>query len=505
MKPTTKKQMTIGAFFSYLAVAARLLSGVLYTPIILSALGKSEYGIYSLCLSFTGYLTIFNAGMNAAYVRFYVQAKETGNQGLKELNGTFLKIFTMLGLIGMIVGLLIGRCAPTLFGSKIRPAEYAVLQRSFYVLAFTIFLTSVNGIFNSAIIAHERFVVGKLVDLLYTILAPVVTIPFLLGGYGSVTILVVQMCLTALMLLFNALYSVKTLGMSFELKGFNRLLFQSVAIFGAFIAIQSVMDQLNWQVDKLILAKVRGADEVAVYSVGSHFNTYFLTIAAAVGNVFISQINKLVARREDKALSDLFIQVSRIIAQVSVLIMSGFIIFGKPFVCRWAGAGYENSYYIAILLMLPATVATSQWLGQDIARAKNLHKMQIIINVCVCLLNFLVSIPLAKMFGAIGSAVGTFACEIVISIFIQTIYYQKVVKLNMRAYYKEMLQLVRGWIIPFVAGAVLSIFGFIHDSYSSILRYGVLYVIIYGISVWCISLSDGEKGYVKSIISKIVK
>ena len=155
--------------------------------------------------------------------------------------------------------------------------------------------------------------------------------------------------------------------------------------------------------------------------------------------------------------------------------------------------------------MFPVTVTLSQGLGQDIARAKNMHKIQILINMAVTFLNFIVSIPLAQKFGAIGSAVGTFACEIVICIFVQTVYYQKKVKLDMWGYYKEMFKLVPGWLIPFAAGTAVMYFKLVHASYGSIFLYVVLYIIIFGMSVWCISLSDSEKDYVKEIVFRILK
>lgn len=505
MDSERKKQMTLGVFFSYFSIVAKLLSGILYTPIILKSLGQSEYGVYSLCLSFTGYLTIFNAGMNAAYVRFYVQAREKESYNTEKINGMFLKIFALLGTIGMLGGLLLSLFAEPLFGARILPAEYAILKKSFVVLAFLTLFTSVNALFSSAIIAHEKFIVGKIVDLLHTVILPVVTIPLLLAGGGSIVVLLVNLAFTGAMLIFNAVYAVRKLDFHAELSAADGVFLRSVAVFAGFIALQGVMDQLNWQVDKLLLARFKGADEVAVYSVGSQFNSYFMILAGAVGNVFITEINRLVAHKDEKALSSLFVRVSRILAQLVVLIMSGFIVFGRPFISRWAGAEYGNSYYVGILLMLPITVAASQWLGQDIARAKNMHKVQILINFAVCVLNLLVSIPLARRYGAIGSAFGTFACEVIICIFLQSLYYQRVVKIDMRAYYREMLRLLPGWVPPFLLGAALNHFDLVKRSYGSIFAFGCLYLVVFAGSIWAFSLNTQEKGYIRKAMQKVVK
>ena len=107
MNLESKKQKTVGIVLSYVAIAAELLSGLLYTPLVLRLLGQSQYGIYSLVMSFTGYLTIFNAGANAAYIRFYVLKNETDKSKVDGLNSLFFAVFTVLAVVGVGVGLMI--------------------------------------------------------------------------------------------------------------------------------------------------------------------------------------------------------------------------------------------------------------------------------------------------------------------------------------------------------------------------------------------------------------
>ena len=125
MNQDKKKQLSLGVIFSYLTIIAQCLSGIIYTPIILGSLGQSEYGVYSLCISFSGYLTIFNGGMNAAFVRFYVQTKTKDEKEIPALNGLFARIFMALSVLSLIVGFFISWKAEWLFGSKRNASEYA--------------------------------------------------------------------------------------------------------------------------------------------------------------------------------------------------------------------------------------------------------------------------------------------------------------------------------------------------------------------------------------------
>ena len=113
-----RKEISIGAILSYMVIVVQFISGLVYTPIVLSTLGKSQYGIYSLCTSFIGYLTIMNGGANAAYIRFYVQTKVKDSAKVPELNGIFLKIFSVLALIALVGGWILGFFSPVIWGAK---------------------------------------------------------------------------------------------------------------------------------------------------------------------------------------------------------------------------------------------------------------------------------------------------------------------------------------------------------------------------------------------------
>lgn len=500
MNSERKKQMTLGVILSYITIAAELLAGLLYTPLVLKLLGQSQYGIYSLVVSFTGYLTIFNSGANAAYIRFYVQTKETDKTKVDGLNGLFLTIFSVLAVIGVGAGLIISRFSPQLFGDKILPEEYKLVEKSFVLLSALIGTTVFNSCFNSIVIANEKFIFGKAVNALSVIAAPIITTPLLYMGYDCTTIILVKFAVTAVMLIANIFFCFKNIHIKFKLERYSKTLLRAIFMFTWFIFLQSVTDQLNWQIDKLILARTHGTSQISVYSVGATFNSIYMQLGLAVSGVFISQVNRLVSQRAQKELNDLFVQTSRLNMYITCLIMLGFTFFGKAFVLRWAGTDYADSFIVGWLLMLPLTITMTFGLQQTIARAKNLHHIQIKINIVLCILNFLVSIPLAMKWGALGSALGTFITEVLICFIVQPLYIWKVLKMDMRRTVIELLKILPSMIIPIIVGVLLNVFGLIKPDYQSIGLLAVGYTAIYAASVWFIAMNANEKAMIKKLI-----
>ncbi len=503
MNVNVKKQMVTGVFFSYLLIAVKLMTGIIYTPLILKTLGQSQYGIYSLTLSFAGYLTIFDAGTNAAYIRFFVQMKTKNEKATYPLNSFFLVFFLVLAFIAMILGLIISYNSDVIFGTRITTEEYVLIRKSLKLLSLSLFFEIFCCLWRSMIIANERFAIGKFINLLVSLAMPLGTIPFLLGGYDCSIIIMIRLIVHAMELLVDILYCVWVIKVKFAFKASEKFLVLTIFRFISFIVIQSIMDQMNWQIDKLILSRTQGTREISLYSVGTTFNNIYMTVSSAIAGVFIAETNRLVALNENGKLNQLFIKTSRICAYFILLIMIEYSLIGFNFVRIWAGIEYSSSYIVGFLLMFPLTFSLILGMGQDITRAKNKHHIQILLDFSVCVINVIASIPLAIIWGAVGSAVGTFFSELILCCVIQPIYYHKVIGLDMIKTYRNLAVLLKGCFIPIIYGSLVQTLNIIHDSYCSVLFHGIVIFILYAGSMYAFSFDDYEKGVFRKIRRKL--
>ena len=79
MAYSRSKQLRIGIVLSYLAIGINILSGLIYTPWMLSKIGDSDYGLYTLATSIISIFTI-DFGMSAAVARFVAKYRVEGQQ-----------------------------------------------------------------------------------------------------------------------------------------------------------------------------------------------------------------------------------------------------------------------------------------------------------------------------------------------------------------------------------------------------------------------------------------
>ena len=270
-----------------------------------------------------------------------------------------------------------------------------------------------------------------------------------------------------------------------------------------FIFLGTIVDKVNWSVDQFILGVYCGATSVSIYSVSSQLNTLFLNLSTAISSVLLPKMSKMIAKKaSNEDLTKEFIKVGRIQYYIIFFMMSCLIIFGKEFIYLWVGPEYNESYYIALILIVPLCFPLIQNLGLSILQAMNKYKFKSISSVIMSIVNILVSIILTKRYGAIGAAIGTALSLIICNIIIMNIYYYKVIKINVINFWKDILKLTIKFIIPVFF--ILIIIRFINiNSWIRLIACGVLYTIIYCATVYKLCINTYEKNIINSVFNKI--
>ena len=64
------RQRKFGAILSYVSIIVNTIIQLLYTPFLISKLGQSEYGLFSLINSVIGYLTVLDLGFGNAIILY---------------------------------------------------------------------------------------------------------------------------------------------------------------------------------------------------------------------------------------------------------------------------------------------------------------------------------------------------------------------------------------------------------------------------------------------------
>lgn len=509
---TNNKQIRIGTVLSYVQMMLGCLIEIIYTPLMIRQLGQNEYGLYNTVVSTISMLSILSLGFNAGYIRYFSEyKKDKDEEKIAKLNGLFLVVFSVIGVVAFGCGMYLTFHLEYVFSTGLSQAEYEVAKVLMAIQTVSLSVSFPMSVFQTIVISHERFVVAKSVGMLKTICSPLISIPVLLMGYGSVALVISTALITLLSDFIHVYYVKRVMKEKFIFYGFERGMLRELIVYIFFIAVNMLVDQINMNVDKVLLGRYKGTAVSAVYSVGFSIYQLYQKFSSSVSSVFTPRIHYIVnntkedLNKQKVQLTALFIKVGRIQFFVLGLLCTGIIFFGKTFIVRfWADKNYYDAYYVALLLVIPATIPLIQNLGIEIQRAQNLHKFRAQVYLIMALINLVLSWKLCQLYGAVGSAIGTTVSLVIANGIIMNIFYHKKCRIDIIKFWKNILQMCRGLVIPIVLGLVINKFVDI-DKIFIFLAVIILYSCVYVISMWVFSMDKSEKEMLRQPMIKFLR
>lgn len=498
-------QLKLGAMLSYVSIIVTIIIALLYTPVMIRLLGQSEYGLYAMIGSISAYLSIMDLGLGNAIVRYTARNRAIGNKKAESnLNGMFLFLYSIIGLLTIFVGAIIYYNIDSIFGASLTDVELKKAKIMVIILILNFAFSFPLSIFGSLMQAYERFVIVKIVAIIRTLLVPLITLPFLFAGYGSITMVLIATIVNILCLLYNVHYCFKYLKISFYLGKIDLQLLREILGYSFFIFLGIIVDQINWNTGQIILGAVAGTTAVAVFAIAIQFIRLYLQFSTSISGLFLPRISMMIANNASSMeLTKMMIRYGRVQYIIMAYILSGFILFGHPFICIWAGENYENAYYMALIIMIPITIPLIQNIGLSILQGMNLQGFRSIVLIMIAIVNVIISIPLAKVFGGIGVAIGTGLSYVVGNGIIMNIYYHRKIGLDIPLFWRNIVLISIPVALSLAVGYGINYFIAKENLLFLVFKIG-LFSVEYFVLMWFFAFNNYEKNLVNPFI-KIIK
>ena len=475
---------------------------------MLKLLGQSEYGLYKIATSTTSYLSLMTFGLGAAVSRYLIKANvERGKAAEENVFGLFNLIFSIITFLTLLVGGILVLCLDVLYGESLTNTE---MIRMKILVAIMVVNTAVGfsaTAYNSEVTSHERFVFIQLLNILSTIVVPIINLVILFMGYRSIGMTVVSLVINVIIRILYVVYVRKALGLRPRYKNMPFPILKEVLFFSFWIFVSTIVSRINTSTDLIVIGAIPelATTGAAVYSVGYTFSSIMFSLAQASSSVFMPKANKLVfSGCSDEELSNLVIKVGRIQSFVVVLVCSGFIAFGRQFLEFYAGPEYYLAYWVAIIIMIPDCIPLTQSVANSIIQAKNKHSFRALVYLGIALLNVVGTILLTKQYGIVGAAIPTGLSYVIGQGLIMNWYYWKKIHLDIPRFWKNLLPII-------VIGGLLCCITLIISNWIDFFEIscffvGVfVYVIAYCICLWKIVFNREEKALICGIFNKIFK
>lgn len=480
-----KDQLKVGVILSYINLGIGNLIPIFYTPIMLALLGQSEYGLYKLSSSVTSYLSLVSLGIGSAVSRYLIKERtQSGKDAEEKILGLFMVIFQIIAVAAFIIGMLLTFNLGIWYGNSLTSEELGRMKILVFLMVCNTALSFSVSPYVSVVTAHEKFVFLQCMNIISTSVMPIANLVALWMGFASVGMAVSSLVLNIIIRFFYLIYVRRNLNIKAKYIGMPVAALKEILIFSFWIFVGNVVGQLYNSTDTVMIGAVPelSTSGVAVYNVGLTFNSIMLSLTIAISNLISPKVNRLVfAGVNNQELTKLAIRVGRLQSYVMGLVITGFIAFGRPFICFYAGSAYADAYWVAVLMMVPNMIPLAQSVFSSIIVAQNRHKFRAIVYLGIAIANVLGTWILMRIMGIIGAALMTGIALLVGQGFIMNWYYHKKIGLDVLSFWKETGTV---FVVPIVLCGITIIISRFVDFYnltvlvSGIVIYTILYILL---------------------------
>lgn len=489
-----KSEVKLGALLSYVLIALNSIYGLIIMPFVLGAIGESEYGVYKTIGAMTATISVMELGLGGTMQKYIAQYRAQKEEK-KAYNYSAMCLIqaVVMALAMAVVGLCLFFTLEPVYGNTFTAHEMSRAKQVYIVLVCYVVFHIFENVLFGIISGYNRFIFTnsvKLTTLISKILIYLIILPIF---KNSLAIVLTMLVLEFVIIAAECVYIKFVLKHKVKLYSWDKAVLKETFMYTILLFIQSIIIQFNGNVDNMVIGAVIGTSAVTVYSFAIQIFNMYEQCATSVSGVILPSVTKVVfSGAKPKDLENLVVKYGR--AQWAILgaALGGFICLGKEFFSLWLGKGFEDCYYLALILMVPITFPLIVNTCLAILKAKNLLLFRTIALAYSAVINVVFTIIGTKLWGFYAAAAGTAISTVIGSVLSLNIYYQIKLKMNMlRVYFRIMHKIVLCIAIPTVICILIN--PYFGVSWFSFIAKAAVFLAIYGVLMILFGLNENEK------------
>lgn len=489
------KQLVSNTFFNILNLGVNILTAFFLTPFVIHSLGDRMYGVWTLVGTFIGYYGFLDLGVSSAVSRYLTKSiGEKQPENINVVASTALILFTGISLIGLIVTFIGVILCPLFVANK---SDIVTFQIIFSLLGVSVSISFTSRVFGGVLFAYLRSDLCFIVQIITCLLRVALTYQVLLLGYKLIAIASVTFFIS---LLDNALVILISLKLfphiTYFGRYFNKETVKSLLSYGSYTIISQLADILRFNVDNLVITIYLGVACVTPYSIAFQIIRYFTFIVGAVSSAMKPVFSIYDGANDYESIREKYIFGMKLTSTFALFLGINMILYGNPFIVRWVGKEYENSYIVLVILAIVFTYELMQSQGIGVMYSLSKHKYLAYLNIGEGIGNLVLSIILAKKFGIYGVALGTAIPMFIAKTFFQPLYVCKIIQLPVLHYIKPLVISLSVSIL-ICLGYYMLIKPYIIPDYLRLLMIGGGISIIFFPLAYVTIFNDTEKEYLR--------
>ena len=493
----------MGITLSYVNTFLSMVFGIILSSYLIRALGDTEYGVYQTVTAFANYLLILELGTGTITQRNVVICYQNGDQdGIDKTISTMWLITIILSLAISIISIFFYCSIDNLYKNTMLPDQVQYAKKIFFFFMGNLLLTFLTQTLNGYALGVKKFSFAQITRLVRVVIRTVTIIGITVFYRHSIVIAAVDFLLSLVCFLLTFNFCRRKCSMHIRISLFDKSIIAESLPLCLALLLQSVIQQANNSVDKVIIGAKLSVASVAVYSVAQYIYSIFVSVMIAPVTMYLPQVAEDLNKGLNKHhFTDTLIQPTRLISLISGMILFGFIAVGKQFVITFYGIEKVQAWVYALVLIVPLFLSMTNGVVINILDITKKRLVRSLVLLGITLVNIILTWIWVNHFGVIGAVMATAITMFVGQVIILNIYYDlalniEIFRLYWIAYHKT---------IPILAASAASAY-WISNFFSSpllgMLAGGCLYVAAAAMLLYKFSLTIPEKQLVSRCLNR---
>lgn len=485
-----------GAIISYVSIFVNIAISFFYTPWMIRQIGMSDYGLYSLILSFISYF-LMDFGLQQAVQRFIAKYRaENEDEKVAKMVGLTTRVYLIIDTVIFLVLLVCYFFISNIF-TGLTSEEVETLKGLYIIAAIFSVLNFMFKPMVGAMLAYEYFVEEKLLEMLNKVGTVALVCVALLMGSDVYALVLINGAVALLSSLLKFAVFKRKSKLKIQWGYYDKWELKSIFSFSMWTFGISLAQRLRISLIPTILGIVSNSTEIAVFALSVSLDGMIYTLSSALNGLFLPKVARIAINQDRNLIENLMVKVGRLQLYIIWLIFSGFCIFGSKFINLWVGDAFHNAYYILICGILIQPVLLTEHIANDLVYVENKVRYTGTMIFVTSIIGLIFAIFFARSLGALGAGFGT-GIGLLFYIVWLNIFYKKNLKLNLHRFFTQ----CHGKILPYLA--TYSIIAFflarmvIIDGWFQLIGIVAIYTLLYFIVAYRFTFNTEEKNIVKA-------
>jgi O-antigen/teichoic acid export membrane protein len=401
-----RRQVAFGTAANY---AGRLINlGVWFvlTPIIVSHLGSTNYGLWALVASFVAYGSLADLGIASAVTKYVAEHRARGdNDTASELISTALWLYCALAVTVVALAALLAPLVPHII--NVPSDEHATTSWLVVITAVGVAVQLPSNCAIAVLRGLNR----------YDLINAVASLAMLSLGAGIVVILVLGgkvLAITALTVPVTLLWLAPTIWLirrtapelRFGFHGAQRRHARRVMLFSSALFGIQIAQVVKLQSDEFVIGASLPVRAVSPYSIARKLSGLPGQLTSQFVFVLLPLASAAHAEGDAGMLREIYLSGLRLTVALFSIVGGALIIFARPFLLAWVPQAASSTDIVVLLTLAAALEALIAPVSQAL-QGINRHRPLVAFALGSAALNLALSIALIGPLGVRGVAIGT--------------------------------------------------------------------------------------------------